>query len=119
MKERSCMHRSPAFFVWPRRRTRPGPRPPPHPVACGGVPRRRPGRPPRLWIVTAGAVAARPGEAGDPGLGALRGLIRVLALERPGLRATLVDLDTAGGPRSAAATLAAELIADAPDDEVA
>jgi phthiocerol/phenolphthiocerol synthesis type-I polyketide synthase D len=79
----------------------------------------RPGRPPRLWVVTAGAVAARPGEAGDPGLGALRGLIRVLALERPGLRATLVDLDAAGGPRSAAATLAAELMADAPDDEVA
>ncbi|HEV2243910.1 MAG TPA: SDR family NAD(P)-dependent oxidoreductase [Streptosporangiaceae bacterium] len=79
----------------------------------------RPGRPPRLWIVTAGAMAARPGEAGDPGLGALRGLIRVLALERPGLRATLVDLDTVGGPRSAAATLAAELMADAPDDEVA
>jgi len=79
----------------------------------------QPGRPPRLWIVTAGALAARPGEAGDPGLAALRGLIRVLALERPGLRATLVDLDPAAGPRSAAATLAAELMAGAPDDEVA
>jgi len=79
----------------------------------------RPGRPPRLWIVTTGAVAARPGEAGDPGLAALRGLIRVLALERPALRATLVDLDPAARPRYGAATLAAELLADAPDDEVA
>ncbi len=79
----------------------------------------RPGPPPRLWIVTAGSAAARPGEGGDPGLAALRGLVRVLALERPRLRASLVDLDPAADSQSAAATLAAELIADAPDDEVA
>src|SRR6266702_2317047 len=30
----------------------------------------------RLWLVTSGAVAARPGEAGEPGLAALRGLDR-------------------------------------------
>src|SRR4030081_3797283 len=38
----------------------------------------RPGPPPRLWLVTSGAVAVRPGEAGDPGLATLRGLVRVL-----------------------------------------
>ncbi len=55
-----------------------------------------PGPVPRLWIVTTGALAVRPGEAGQPGLAALRGLVRVLALERPALRAALVDL---GPPR--------------------
>ena len=104
--------------------------------------------PPRLWLVTVGAVAVRPGEAGEPGLGTLRGLVRVLALERPALRATLVDLGsvTGAGHRADAglaaalaagaagatalaaageaaadgvAALAAELIADPPDDEVA
>jgi len=78
----------------------------------------RPG-PPRLWIATAGALAAGPGEAGDPGLAAVRGLVRVLALEQPGLRATLADADPGAGPAAAAAALAAELIADAGDDEVA
>ncbi|MGE5286674.1 MAG: SDR family NAD(P)-dependent oxidoreductase [Micromonosporaceae bacterium] len=76
---------------------------------------RRP-RPPRLWVATAGAAATRPGEAGDPGLAALRGLIRVLALEQPRLHATLVDLDAADPD---AACLARELIADSGDDEVA
>jgi len=78
----------------------------------------RPGPPPRLWIVTTGAAAAQPGEAGDPGSAAVRGLIRVLALERPGLRATLVDLDPAADPEAAVAGLAGELIADGPDDEI-
>jgi 3-oxoacyl-(acyl-carrier-protein) synthase len=79
----------------------------------------RPGPPPRLWIVTTGALAARPGEAGDPGLAAARGLVRVLALEQPGLRAALVDTDPGADPAAAASALATELIADAGDDEVA
>ena len=78
----------------------------------------QPGPPARLWIVTAGSTAARPGEAGHPGLAAVRGLVRVLALERPGLRATLVDLDPAESGEAAAACLASELIADEPDDEI-
>jgi phthiocerol/phenolphthiocerol synthesis type-I polyketide synthase D len=78
----------------------------------------QPGPPARLWIVTAGSTAVRPGEAGHPGLAAVRGLVRVLALERPGLRATLVDLDPAESHEAAAACLASELIADEPDDEV-
>ena len=78
----------------------------------------QPGPSARLWIVTAGSTAVRPGEGGDPGLAAVRGLVRVLALERPGLRATLVDLDPAASREAAAASLASELIADEPDDEI-
>ncbi|WP_410573717.1 beta-ketoacyl synthase N-terminal-like domain-containing protein [Amycolatopsis sp. cmx-4-61] len=56
---------------------------------------------PRLWLA---------GD-GDPGLAALRGLVRVLAFEHPELRVSLVE----GGPDR----LRAELRADGPDDEVA
>ncbi|MFJ7216326.1 acyltransferase domain-containing protein [Amycolatopsis sp. NPDC098790] len=52
--------------------------------------------------------------SGEPGLAFLRGLVRVLAHQRPGLRATLVDCDA----RSDVDVLARELRADAPDDEV-
>ncbi|WIY06302.1 acyltransferase domain-containing protein [Amycolatopsis mongoliensis] len=51
---------------------------------------------------------------GEPGLAFLRGLVRVLAFDRPGLRATLVDCDA----RSPVDVLARELRSDAPDDEV-
>jgi phthiocerol/phenolphthiocerol synthesis type-I polyketide synthase D len=80
-----------------------------------------PGAPPRLWLVTAGAVPVRPGEAGEPGLAALQGLIRVLRVERPELRATLADADAdaAAEPAASAAALAAELAAGGPDDEIA
>ncbi|MEV7036965.1 acyltransferase domain-containing protein [Amycolatopsis sp. NPDC051061] len=50
----------------------------------------------------------------EPGQAFLRGLVRVLAFERPGLRATLVDCDA----RSDVDVLARELRSDAPDDEV-
>lgn len=63
------------------------------------------GRSPRLWLTTPGGLAVHD-EPGRPAIGALRGLIRVLAYEHPDLRTTLVDLDTAGGPTAA---LAAEL----------
>ncbi|MEU8634609.1 acyltransferase domain-containing protein [Amycolatopsis sp. NPDC048633] len=52
--------------------------------------------------------------SGEPGLAFLRGLVRVLAFERPGLRATLVDCDA----RSDVDVLVRELRSDAPDDEV-
>ncbi|RSD20824.1 type I polyketide synthase [Amycolatopsis eburnea] len=68
--------------------------------------------PPRLWLVTAGAQAVQPGEAGDPGPAAVRGLVRVLAFEHPELRASLVDVDDF-------ARVADEVRADAPDDEIA
>ncbi|CRK57469.1 Malonyl CoA-acyl carrier protein transacylase [Alloactinosynnema sp. L-07] len=56
----------------------------------------------RLWVVTDGSASW------------LRGLIRVLAFEHPSLRATLLEVDAASGPRA----IAAELRADRPDDEV-
>ena len=51
------------------------------------------GEPPRLWLVSRGGLAVGQ-EAGQPAVGALRGLIRVLAYEHPELRATLIDLDS-------------------------
>ncbi|MDX3193101.1 KR domain-containing protein [Streptomyces sp. MN03-5084-2B] len=51
---------------------------------------------------------------GEPGLVCLRGLVRVLAVERPSLRASLVDFDA----RSDVDVLVRELRSDAPDDEV-
>ncbi|ORV92768.1 polyketide synthase [Mycobacterium interjectum] len=76
------------------------------------------GQSPRLWLVTRGGLAVHD-EPGQPGIGALKGLVRVLAYEHPELRTTLVDLDVAG---DAAAALNAELIAaitDSIDDVVA
>ncbi|MEU4520564.1 SDR family NAD(P)-dependent oxidoreductase [Amycolatopsis sp. NPDC024027] len=66
---------------------------------------------PRLWLASAGAHAVEPGERGDPGVAALRGLVRVLAFEHPELRVSQVD----GG----ADRLRDEVRADGPDDEIA
>ncbi|MBZ9642033.1 SDR family NAD(P)-dependent oxidoreductase, partial [Streptomyces sp. PSKA30] len=71
---------------------------------------------PRLWLVTVRAQAMAPGEPGEPGAACLRGLVRVLALEQPALRAGLVDIDTQPG---AVDDLASELLGDGADDEVA
>nr|BFE52025.1 hypothetical protein GCM10017745_54520 [Saccharothrix mutabilis subsp. capreolus] len=67
---------------------------------------------PRVWVVTRNAAAVRDGEAGVPDQAALRGAVRVMAFERPTLRASIVDVDDPG-------VLARELAADLPDDEVA
>jgi phthioceranic/hydroxyphthioceranic acid synthase len=72
--------------------------------------------PPRLYVVTRGA---QPIHAGDPvslGQGAARGLVRVLACEHPRMRPTQLDVDPADGSY---ADLAAELLADHPEEEVA
>ncbi|MFJ4620910.1 SDR family NAD(P)-dependent oxidoreductase [Streptomyces sp. NPDC088812] len=74
--------------------------------------------PPRLWLVTRGAVPITEDRPGHPGRAALRALVRVLAFEHPELRATLVDLDPAPDERSVAEA-AAEILASPPDDEVA
>jgi acyl transferase domain-containing protein/NAD(P)-dependent dehydrogenase (short-subunit alcohol dehydrogenase family)/acyl carrier protein len=76
---------------------------------------------PRLWIVTRGGAQA---DADDqeiiPGQMALWGLARVIDVEHPRLRTTVVDLD----PSCPASTdqvdlLAAEIVADGPESEVA
>ncbi|MFJ5999385.1 SDR family NAD(P)-dependent oxidoreductase [Streptomyces sp. NPDC092370] len=71
---------------------------------------------PRLWLVTVRAQAVAPGESGEPGAACLRGLVRVLALEQPALRAGLVDIDSQPG---AVDDLAQELLGGSADDEVA
>ncbi|MGP3941154.1 SDR family NAD(P)-dependent oxidoreductase [Streptomyces sp. 6N106] len=73
--------------------------------------------PPRLYAATCGARTVTPGDLADPGQSPLRGLVRVLALEHPELRATLVDTDPAA-PHELA-ELAAELLADGPEEEIA
>jgi phthiocerol/phenolphthiocerol synthesis type-I polyketide synthase D len=50
------------------------------------------GKAPRLWLISRNGLAVKPNEPGDPSIGALKGLIRVLAYEHPDLRTTLVDL---------------------------
>ncbi|MEU5028071.1 type I polyketide synthase [Streptomyces milbemycinicus] len=89
-------------------------------AACGA-------EPPRLYVITRGAQAVAPGEVADPTQSSLRGLVRVLALEHPRMRATLVDAAPIGSITDRAGAtaptwpsdLAAELLADAPEDEVA
>ncbi|WP_407686788.1 type I polyketide synthase [Mycobacterium sp. HUMS_1102779] len=71
---------------------------------------------PRLWLVSRDGLAVADGEGGDPAVGALRGLVRVLAYEHPELRATLVDLGTA---EEAPARLVAELGLPHGDDVIA
>ncbi len=70
------------------------------------------GRAPRLWLVSHGGLVVADGESGNPGIGALRGAVRTLAYEHPGLQTTLVDLDDT-------AALARELAAPGPDDTIA
>jgi phthiocerol/phenolphthiocerol synthesis type-I polyketide synthase D len=74
------------------------------------------GKAPRLWLVTRNGLVANGDEPGDPAIGALKGLVRVLAYEHPDLRATLVDLDTAD---DALAPLLTELGLPGTDDVIA
>ncbi|MFF0157584.1 SDR family NAD(P)-dependent oxidoreductase [Streptomyces sp. NPDC005263] len=71
---------------------------------------------PRLWLVTERARSVVPGETGNPDLASLRGLVRVLALEQPTLRTTLVDIDPQPGLVD---DLVQELLCDGEADEVA
>ncbi|MFD9961495.1 hypothetical protein [Amycolatopsis sp. NPDC058986] len=66
----------------------------------------------RLYVVTRSVTDLG---AEEPGLDFLRGLVRVLVLEHPGLHVGLVDLD----PQSDVDALVCELRADTGDDEVA
>ncbi|WP_030901083.1 type I polyketide synthase [Streptomyces sp. NRRL S-474] len=73
-------------------------------------------QPPRLWMATVLAQATGPGEPGVPHLACLRGLVRVMALEHPQLRTSLVDIDKQPG---AVGDLVQELLADGDADEIA
>ncbi len=77
------------------------------------------GKAPRLWLVTRDGLTVGSEDAGDPAVGSLKGLIRVLAYEHPDLNATLLDLDGTADPESALTTLAAELESPAGDDVIA
>ncbi|MFF7977426.1 SDR family NAD(P)-dependent oxidoreductase [Streptomyces sp. NPDC007905] len=70
----------------------------------------------RLYTATRHARAVTVDEAGHPAHSTVRGVARVMAIEHPRMRPTLVDTDP--GERGLRA-LAAELLADAPEDEVA
>ncbi|MFJ2868208.1 SDR family NAD(P)-dependent oxidoreductase [Kitasatospora sp. NPDC087314] len=72
--------------------------------------------PTRLFAVTRSAHDPEPGQPADPAQSALRGLVRVLTHEHPELRATLIDTDSADIDLH---RLAAELLTDPPEDEIA
>jgi phthiocerol/phenolphthiocerol synthesis type-I polyketide synthase D len=74
------------------------------------------GKTPRLWLVARNGLVIHGDESGNPAIGGLKGLIRVLAYEHPDLRATLVDLDTAD---DVVATMITELESSGSDDVVA
>ena len=75
---------------------------------------------PRLYVATRDAQHVEEDRA-ITGLdqAALVGLLRVVAIEQPDLRATLVDLDAAMAPATAGRRLAQEVLADSLEDDVA
>jgi acyl transferase domain-containing protein/NAD(P)-dependent dehydrogenase (short-subunit alcohol dehydrogenase family)/acyl carrier protein len=76
-------------------------------------------RPPRLWLLTRSAVQVDPHESRVvPGQASLWGLGRVIEMEHPELRCSLLDLENAA-PVAIASSIAAELAADSPETEVA
>ncbi|OBH88809.1 hypothetical protein A5678_15510 [Mycobacterium sp. E2733] len=74
------------------------------------------GRSPRVWLVSRNGLVVRDGEPGQPRIGALRGLIRVLAYEHPELGVTLIDLDSGA---DAASTMTTEVASPSSDDVIA
>ncbi|ORA77927.1 type I polyketide synthase [Mycobacterium malmoense] len=76
------------------------------------------GQSPRLWLVTEAGLAVRD-EPGQPGIGALKGLVRVLAYEHPELRTTLVDLDATRDPVAALNAELGSAVSGPIDDVVA
>ncbi|MET8765707.1 type I polyketide synthase [Streptomyces sp. NPDC004658] len=70
----------------------------------------------RLYVATKMAYAVAADETGHLAQSSVRGVARVLAVERPAMRPTLVDTEP---DEDGLRALAAELLADAPEDEVA
>ncbi|MFC4856822.1 type I polyketide synthase [Actinophytocola glycyrrhizae] len=73
--------------------------------------------PPRLWLVSRNARPVLDGDPTDPGVCALRGLLRVAAVEQPQSAVSWVDGDA--GTAADLADLVAELVAGTPETEVA
>jgi acyl transferase domain-containing protein/NADPH:quinone reductase-like Zn-dependent oxidoreductase/acyl carrier protein len=72
--------------------------------------------PPRVWLVSVDARPVLEGDSVSPGVCALRGLLRVAAIEQPQSAVTWIDGDDA---ELGVADLAAELVAGSPEPEVA
>ncbi|MGK7876651.1 MAG: SDR family NAD(P)-dependent oxidoreductase [Xenococcaceae cyanobacterium] len=75
---------------------------------------------PRLWLVTKGAVAAQK-EDKVPGVGvaSLWGMGKAIAVERPELHCTLLDLDPDGSKEEQVNALAEELLSENKENRVA
>ena len=73
------------------------------------------GEQPRLYVVTRNAQVVTAGERVNLDHGGIRGLLRVIGSEHPGLRPTQIDVD----PRTGADALAAELLSGSDEDETA
>ena len=74
-----------------------------------------PGEPPRLYVVTRDAQTVCAGDVANLEQGGLRGLIRVIGMEHPGLAATQIDVDGSVDAR----LVAAQLLARSDEDETA
>ncbi|HEX2132478.1 MAG TPA: SDR family NAD(P)-dependent oxidoreductase [Actinophytocola sp.] len=74
--------------------------------------------PPRVWLVSGDARPVLDGDPVAPGVCALRGLLRVAAIEQPESAVTWIDCDV-HGDGAEVADLAAELTAGSPEPEVA
>ncbi|GAA1662982.1 polyketide synthase [Mycolicibacterium murale] len=73
------------------------------------------GEPARLFVVTRNAQVVSPEDIPNLDQAGLRGLMRVLAMEQPGLRATQIDLDDATEP----ASVVTQLLSGSEEDETA
>ena len=74
-----------------------------------------PGEPPRLYVVTRTAQSVLAGDRPNLEQAGLRGLIRVIGIEHPHLRATQIDVDEA----TDAEQLARQLLSESEEDETA
>ena len=74
-----------------------------------------PGELPRLHVVTRGAQMVLPGDEPNLDQAGLRGLMRVIAMEHPRLRATQIDVDD----YTDAAQVASQLLSGSEEDETA
>lgn len=74
-----------------------------------------PGSPPRLYALTAGAQPVLPDDAVNLDQAGVRGLMRVIGVENPALRATQIDVDD----HTELACVAAQLVTGSDEDETA